>query len=167
MNWYDVFSNKTADEKTKSLNNILLNIFRNFIPNNVIKFDYQYPKWMNPKIISSLRNRSKLTKRYYFDPTEENINLLSAKSNKCSNMIVETKERYTNKLSKKLDDPSTVPKEFSPILNIFFYNENIPNITPLNINGKLFLISRKERNSSIHFLPLNVLQLSTQMYFHH
>ena len=40
------------------------------IPNNIIKFDYKYPKWMNPKIISSLRNRSKLTKSYYSNPTE-------------------------------------------------------------------------------------------------
>ena len=50
MNWNDVFSNKMADGKVKSLNNILLNIFRNFIPNKVIKFEYsiKYPKWMNP-----------------------------------------------------------------------------------------------------------------------
>ena len=72
MNWNDVFSNKTADEKVNSLNNILLNVFRSLIPNKVIKFDYKYPNWMNPKIISSLRNRSKLTKRYYCNPTEEN-----------------------------------------------------------------------------------------------
>ena len=44
VNWNDVFSNKTADEKVKSLNNILLNIFRNFIPNKVVKGDYKYPK---------------------------------------------------------------------------------------------------------------------------
>ena len=56
---------------------------------------------MNPKIISSLRNSSKLTKRYYSNPTEEN-----------KNMIVEAKERSTNKLSKKLDDPSMIPKGY-------------------------------------------------------
>ena len=43
---------------------------------------------MNPKTVSSLRNRFKLTKRYYSNPTEENKNLLNAKSNECSNMIV-------------------------------------------------------------------------------
>ena len=47
---------------------------------------------MNPKIISSLRNRSKLTKRYYSNPTEENKNLLTAKSNEYSKMIDEIKE---------------------------------------------------------------------------
>ena len=108
VNWNDVFSNKTADEKVNSLNNILLNIFRSLIPNKVIKFDYKYPSWMNPKIISSLRNRSKLTKRYYCNPTEENKSLLTVKSKDCST-ISEAKERYTNKLSKKLDDPSAMP----------------------------------------------------------
>ena len=42
---------------------------------------YKCPNWMNPNIISSLRDRSKLTKRYYSNPTEENKNLLTAKSN--------------------------------------------------------------------------------------
>ena len=41
VNWNYVFSNKTPDEKVKSLNIILLNIFRNFIPNKIIKFDYK------------------------------------------------------------------------------------------------------------------------------
>ena len=98
-------------KKRKSLNNILLNIFRNFIPNKVIKFDYKYPNWMNRNIISSLRNRSKLTKRYYSNPTGENKNL-TAKSNECSKRIVEAKKSYTNKLSKKLDDPSAMPKAY-------------------------------------------------------
>ena len=87
---------------------------------------------MNPKIISSLRNRSKLTKRYYSNPTEENKILLTAKSNECSNMIVEAKERYTNKLSEKLDDPSTMPKAYWSILNTFLNNKRIPNISPIN-----------------------------------
>ena len=62
VNWNDVFSNKTADEKVESLSNILLNTFKNFISNKVVKFNYKYPNWMNPKIISTLRNRSTLTK---------------------------------------------------------------------------------------------------------
>ena len=65
---------------TKILNNTLLNIFRNFIPNKVIKVDYTYPKWMSPKIISSLGNRSKSTKKHCSNSTEENKNLLTTKS---------------------------------------------------------------------------------------
>ena len=121
---------------------------------------------MNPKIISSLRNRSKLTKRYYSNPTEENKKLLTAKSNECSKMIAETKERYTNKLSKKLDDPSTMRTAYWSILNTFLNNKKIPNIPPPNVNGKIIFNLTKKPNSSIHILPLNVLQLTT-LYFHH
>ena len=71
---------------------------------------------MNPAIISSLRNRSKLAKKYYSNPTEENENLLNATSKECSNMIVKAKERYTNKLSKKLDDTYTMPQAYWSIL---------------------------------------------------
>ena len=71
---------------------------------------------MNPAIISSLRNRSKLAKKNYSNPTEENEILLNAKSKECSNMIVKAKERYTNKLSKKLDDTYTMPQACWSIL---------------------------------------------------
>ena len=81
---------------------------------------------MNPKIISSLRNRSKLTKIYYSNPTEENKNLLTAKSNECSNMIVEAKEMYINKLRKKLDHPSMIPKAHWSTLNTFLNKKNTP-----------------------------------------
>ena len=35
VNWNDVFSSKTADEKVENLKNVLLNISRNFIPHNI------------------------------------------------------------------------------------------------------------------------------------
>ena len=69
-------------KKLKSLNNILLNSFRNF-KTKTIKFGDKYPNWMNLKIISFRRSKFKLTKRYYCDPTEEIENLLSSKSNEC------------------------------------------------------------------------------------
>ena len=140
--------------KKLSLNKVLLNIFRNFIPNKVIKVDYKYPSWINPKIISSLRNRSKLTKRYYSNPTEENKTLLTTKSNECSNMIVEAKERYTNKLSKKLDYPSTIPKAYWSILNTFLNDRKIPNIPPLNVNVKIISnFGKKAELFNSYFAP--------------
>ena len=115
---------------------------------------------MNPKIISSLTNRSRLTKIYYSNTTEQNKILLIAKSIECSNMIVEAKERYKNKLTKKLDDPSMIPKAYWSILTTLLNNKKMKTV-------KLFLISRKKRISSIHTLPLNALQLTIQVHFHH
>ena len=106
---------------------------------------------MNPKIILSLRNRSQLTKIYYSNPTEENKNLLTTKSNECSNMIVEAKEMYIKKLRKKLDHPSTMPKAYWSTLNTFL-NKKIPNIPPLNVNGKIICnFEKKEKLFNSHF----------------
>ena len=92
---------------------------------------------MNPRIISSLRNGFKLSERHCSNPIEENKNLLTAKSNECPNMILEAKERYTNKLNKKLDDPSTRAKAYWPILNTFLNSKKIPNIPPLKVSGRI------------------------------
>ena len=81
---------------------------------------------MNSKIISTLRIRPKLNKRYYSNPTGENKVILTAKSNGCSNMIVVAKERYTTKFSKKLDDLSTMTKACWSILNTFLNNKKKP-----------------------------------------
>ena len=51
-------------------------------------------------------------------------------------MIFEAKERHTNKLSKKLDDRSMMLKIYWSIVNTFLKNKKIPNIPPLNVNGK-------------------------------
>ena len=107
-----------------------------------------------------------MTKRYYSNPTEEDKILLTAKSNECSKMIAEAKERYTSKLRKKLDDPSTMPKAYWSILHTFLNNKKIPNIPPLNVNGKIISNFEKKRNFSIHTLLLNVSHLTTQVYFH-
>ena len=143
----------------------MLNIFRNFIPNKDIKLGYKYPNWMNPAIISSLRNRSKLAKKYYSNPTEENENLLNATSKECSNMIVKAKERYTNKLSKKLDETSTMPQAYWSILT--WITKKIRVSVNLKCTVKLLLISRKKWNSSIRTLPLSVLKLTTEVYVRH
>ena len=51
--------------KNDVLNETLMNIFRNYIPNKKFKCNYCQPPWMNDKIKKCLRERSKLTKSYY------------------------------------------------------------------------------------------------------
>ena len=65
FNWSKAFENLSVDGKVKHLNETLLNIFRNYIPNKKIKCDYRQPPWINDNIKSSLKQRSKLTKIYY------------------------------------------------------------------------------------------------------
>ena len=63
-NWGKAFENLSVDGKVKLLTKIILNIFRNYIPNKKIKCDYNQPPWINNNIKCSLKQRSKLTKIY-------------------------------------------------------------------------------------------------------
>ena len=65
FNWRKAFESLSVDSKVDLLNDTLLNIFRNYIPNNKIKFDYRKPLWMTNDMKKSLKERSKLTKSYY------------------------------------------------------------------------------------------------------
>ena len=65
FNWNRAFENLSVDEKVELLNETLLNIFRNYIPNKKIKCDYRQPPWMTDNIKKSLKQRSKLTKIFY------------------------------------------------------------------------------------------------------
>ena len=44
------FENLSVDEKVELLNETLLNIYRNYIPNKKIKCDYRQPPWMTDNI---------------------------------------------------------------------------------------------------------------------
>ena len=82
--------NKDLNEKIKILNESLLNIFDKFIPNKISKFDYKKPLSMN-KITLLSKKRSKLTKKYYDDPTDHNKNLLFNTANEGTRLIIAAK----------------------------------------------------------------------------
>ena len=65
FNWSKAFENLSVEGKVKQLNETLLNIFRNYIPNKKIKCDYREAPWINNNIKISLKQRSKLTKIFY------------------------------------------------------------------------------------------------------
>ena len=46
FNWTKAFEHFSVDGKVKHLNETLLNIFRNNIPNKKIKCDYRQPPWI-------------------------------------------------------------------------------------------------------------------------
>ena len=50
--------------KCKILTETYRDIFCNFVPNKIKKFDYRIPEWMNKSFRLSLKKRSKFTKRY-------------------------------------------------------------------------------------------------------
>ena len=136
FNWHNAFKGLSVDEKVKLLNETLLNMFRNYIPNKKIKCDYQEPPWMTDKIKTLLKYRNKLTKLFYKNgqKTEDHKKVLQI-SAECTNEILEAKNTYILKMSKRLEDSKYAPKTYWTILNRLIYNKKIPTIPPLFANG--------------------------------
>ena len=135
LNWKRAFENLSVDEKVELLNETLLNIFRNYIPNKKIKCDYRQPPWMTDDIKKSLKQRSKLTKYFYKNGqrNSDHVKVLQ-KSEECTNLISEAKKNYILKMTSKLEDSNTAPKTYWSILNRFLYNKKIPAIPPLLVD---------------------------------
>ena len=55
MNWDRLPDNKNVDSQVLILNDIILNIFRNFVPNKYVTFDDKDPVWMNENIKSKIK----------------------------------------------------------------------------------------------------------------
>ena len=65
FNWERAFNNLSANEKVDFLNSTSLNIFRNYIPNKIVKCSNKDPPWITKLINSKLEHKSKLTIKYY------------------------------------------------------------------------------------------------------
>ena len=62
FNWGKTLESLSIDSKIDLLNETFLNIFRNYILNKKIKYDYRQPPWMTNTIKRSLNERFILTK---------------------------------------------------------------------------------------------------------
>ena len=60
MNWDRLLDNKNVDSQVLILNDIILNIFRNLVPNKYVTFDDKDPVWMTENIKSKVKAKNKL-----------------------------------------------------------------------------------------------------------
>ena len=136
FNWEKAFENLSINEKVGLLNNTLLNIFRNYITNKIVKCRYRDPPWITKQIKSKLKNKSKITKGYYRKGKDPNIFAeLGGISRVCINLISNAKMSYIKK-SNVLNDKSTVPKVYWAVLNNFLNSIKISSVPPILISGK-------------------------------
>ena len=81
---------------------MLLNILENHIPHKTQKFDYKTPNWINKSIALSLKKISKLTKRYYANPTDYNKEMLLHQVSECKKIIVKAKRETSDQIKFKV-----------------------------------------------------------------
>ena len=117
FNWKQAFSNSSVNENVRLFGDTLKNIFSNYIPNRRIQIDYRKPKWMTPKTFAALRKRSKLSKKYYANPSMVNKKELNSYSKYCTEIITDAKDKFLNRPSVKLGDPNASAKSYWYIIN--------------------------------------------------
>ena len=137
FNWNKAFENLSIDAKVELLNETLLNILRNYIPNKKIKWDYRQPPWMNDNIKRKLKQRTKLIKYFYKNGQMKcDYDKILEKSAECTAEIFETTKNYILNMTSKLADSHTSPKTYWTLLNRLLYNKKILAIPPLLVDGK-------------------------------
>ena len=64
VNWERFFDKKDLNAQVKALNETILNVFRNYVPNKYITVDEKDPVWINEIIKSKMKTKNKLCKQY-------------------------------------------------------------------------------------------------------
>ena len=64
VNWERLFDQKDINAQAVALNETILNIFHNYVPNKYITFDDEDPVWMNETIKSKIKAKNALYKKY-------------------------------------------------------------------------------------------------------
>ena len=130
VDWQFTFLSKDTHEQVSIFNEILMNIFSNYIPHKYVTIDDRDPPWMTEKIKNKINLKKSLYKSNKFIE-------LQKLSTEISTLILSRKEKYYHNLSLKLSDPKTSAKTYWSILKCFYNNSKIPLIPPLKVDNKI------------------------------
>ena len=117
-----------------AFNEVLLNIFRNYVPNKYITIVDKDPVWMNDFVKSKI----KLLFKQYIQNSRfvSDFRLLENVVNELNDLISSTKALHYDNLAKKLNNPLLQTKTYWSILKTFYNDKKIPIIPPLLVNDK-------------------------------
>ena len=137
INGERLFNNKNINEQVSILNETILNVFSNYVPNKYIAIDHKDPVWMNETIKLKIKAKDNMYNKYLqngrfesdFVPLETSITELNQ-------LIATTKALYYENLGKKLNNPLVQAKTYWSILKTCYNSKKIPLIPPLLVNDK-------------------------------
>ena len=124
-----------------------MNVFKNFVPNRVIKVREKDAPWITDEVKKILLEKAKIYKRYvkHGRTDVDRRDLLEIKR-KSSALIIKAKESYFHSLGKKLNDPKIGTKKYWSILNKFLHKRKIPAVPPI-LNDGIFVANVSEKAS--------------------
>ena len=147
VNWERFFYKKDPNAKVATLNETILNVFRNYVPNKYKTVDDKDPVWMNEIIKSKMKIQNKLFKKYVQNGRfESDFIFLQSFVNELNELISQTKALYYGNLAKKLNNPLLQAKTYWSILKAFYNDKKIPLIPPLLIDDKFITDIKTKAN---------------------
>ena len=130
-----------------TLNEVLLNIFRNYVPNKYVTIDDKDPVWMNDTVKSKIIAKNLLFKQYIKNGRfESDFVLIETIANELNQLISSTKALYYDNLAKKLNNPLLQAKMYWSILKTFYNDKKIPLIPPLLVDDKFVIDIQRKAN---------------------
>ena len=133
-------------------NNILMNIFSNYISSKYVTIDRDSP-WMAEKIKNKISLKRSLSESNRFSE----VQMLSTE---ISMLMLERKEKYYRDLSMKLNNPKTYAKAYWSILKSLYNDGKIPLIPSLQVNNKIVSDFTEKANLFNYFFATQSTPLS-------
>ena len=165
-NCEELFANKTVESQISELNNLLLNIYLNYISNKTVLCDEKDPPWMTNGIRAVVEMKNNAYKEYIRSGMKHNYYVrLEKLTSELSNLIRDTKTEYHSKLSKFVN-PSTSAKTYWSILKTFGNGKKVPVIPPLLINNEFISNFKTKANCSNKYFNQQFTAVSTDSSIH-
>ena len=128
--WQETFEEVPhPDEQVKVLNEVLLNICSNFIPNKLKKIKAHQVHWITPSIKSFFRKKNRAFKSFVKKGQPEDMlqgiqNMIA----QGSKLVEDAKHKYFTNVGRILSDPSTGTKKHWCLINKILNKAKIPEI---------------------------------------
>ena len=137
INWERLFNNKNINEQVSIINETILNVFSNYVPNKYITIDDKDPVWMNETIKLKIKAKDNMYNKYLQNGRfESDFVLLETLITELNELIVTTKALHYENLGKKLNNLLVQAKTYWSILKTFYNGKKNLLIPPLLVNDK-------------------------------
>ena len=161
--WHKSFAEiNCPSEQVNLLNQVLLNIFSNFIPNKIAKVKPQQAPWITKAIKSFLRKRNRaytfFTKSRYSQERSEMTQQMTLQGTR---LVEEAKQKYFLKVGQTISRADTGNKLYWSLINRVLNKVKIPLIPPLLENGKFVLDFESKVQIFNHYFLLQCTTLDT------
>ena len=141
FNWQETLGQISCpDQQVKCLNEVLLNIFSNFIPNSFITVKPRQAPWITQSIKSFLQKKNRAYRSFVRNGQPgERLEAIQGMISQGAKMIEDAKQKYLLKVGQTLSNPNTGQKTYWSLINKILNKVKIPIIPPLLENDMFVL----------------------------